>query len=193
MLTLIFFLLKNKEINVIIIANKKGEIIMKKMFLRGILLIMCFMLVGCENTKKEEEVPDIPSLDEREKLDVETINELNKVKVIKIYKPDNGTDEVQKWKIVKEVTDSVDIDSIISIVSDGRKIESGEHIVSIGSSFKLEMYDVDNNLVYNIFVYTPTTSGDFVEIKSKNEDDTVRGEKYYVKPIFDVIDTIVNK
>ena len=193
MLTLIFFLLKNKEINVIIIANKKGEIIMKKMFLRGILLIMCFMLVGCENTKKEEEVPDIPSLDEREKLDVETINELNKVKVIKIYKPDNGTDEVQKWKIVKEVTDSVDIDSIISIVSDGRKIESGEHIVSIGSSFKLEMYDVDNNLVYHIFVYTPTTSGDFVEIKSKNEDDTVRGEKYYVKPIFDVIDTIVNK
>ena len=141
---------------------------MKKKFLRGILLIMCFMLVGCGSTKKEEEAPDIPSLDEREKLDAETINELNKVKVIKIYRPDYGTDEVKKWKIVKEVTDSVDIDSIISIISDGRKIENDEAIYSVGSSFKLGMYKEDGSLIYDIYIYT---APEFSYIELKTESD----------------------
>ncbi len=137
---------------------------MKNSFLKLILLLTCFTLIGC-NKKTENLVEN------------ENIKDLNKTSYINVIKTSDN-------KLTKVISKKSELKKLLNIINAGEKLKEDELIFYIGASYKLELRDKKDNIIYNALIYTPSNSKTRIELYKEKEEDS---SSYYIEDILNII------
>lgn len=110
---------------------------MKRKIFVGVIIFFCIILVGCNN--KEDNIDKT-----MKKIDIDVIKPLLLTKKIVI-------EDVNAQKIVKELTDTKDIDIILNMLSSGYEAE--EVVTTESSNWYLYLYDSEDKLVSKVWLW----------------------------------------
>ena len=110
---------------------------MKRKIFVGVIILFCIILVGCNN--KEDNIDKT-----MKKIDIDVIKPLLLTKQIVI-------EDVNAQKIVKELTDTKDIDIILNMLSSGYEVE--EVVTTESSNWYLYLYDSEDKLVSKVWLW----------------------------------------
>lgn len=110
---------------------------MKRKIFVGVIILFCIILVGCNN--KEDNIDKT-----MKKIDIDVIKPLLLTKKIVI-------EDASAQKIVKELTDTKDIDIILNMLSSGYEAE--EVVTTESSNWYLYLYDSEDKLVSKVWLW----------------------------------------